>query len=123
MNTNVEFPENRESFEVGFNSTTEIHGKDGEDGVSPTVTTEETNEGIKVTITDVNGTTSATVKHGKDGDKGDPGHTPVIGVDYFTPEEKATFVKEVELGAVGDIDTALDSIIAIQNTLIGGRDV
>ncbi len=59
-------------------------------------------------------------KDGKQGEKGEDGHTPVNGVDYNTPEEKAAFVKEVEDACLGDIDTALDSIIAIQESLIGG---
>ena len=132
MNLGVEFSENEEKFGVRFNGAQVINGKDGKDGFSPIVTTEETDDGVKVTITDANGTSVTTVKHGrdgKDGDKGDPGkdgedgHTPVNGVDYFTPEEKAAFVKEVEKGAIGDIDAALDAIIALQNSLIGGDSV
>ena len=40
---------------------------------------------------------------------------------YNTPEEKAELVDEIEKACLGDIDTALDSIIAIQESLIGGE--
>ena len=49
------------------------------------------------------------------------GYTPQAGVDYNTPEEKAELVDEIEKACLGDIDTALDSIIAIQESLIGGE--
>ena len=48
------------------------------------------------------------------------GYTPQKGVDYYTPEEKAELVKEISTTVTGDIETALDGIIAIQNSLIGG---
>lgn len=60
---------------------------------------------------------------GPKGEKGDDGHTPVAGADYWTDKDKAEIVKEAKLGAVGDIDIALDGIIAIQNELIGGAEV
>ena len=59
--------------------------------------------------------------NGEKGEKGDDGYTPQKGVDYFTPEEKAEFVKEVEDACLGEIETALDGIIALQNSLIGGE--
>lgn len=49
---------------------------------------------------------------------GDPGYTPQAGVDYYTPEEKAAIVNEIKTTVTGDIDTALDAIIAIQDSLI-----
>lgn len=45
----------------------------GLDGYSPTVEFEETEAGIKVTITDVTGPHSAIIKPGPKGDRGDPG--------------------------------------------------
>lgn len=57
------------------------------------------------------------------GDKGDPGDTPVRGVDYWTDADKAEIVKALSEDVLGDIDTALDSIIAIQNALIGGDGI
>ena len=50
--------------------------------------------------------------------KGDPGHTPSKGVDYWTEED----IEEIKSGlnetVLGDIESALDSIIAIQEELI-----
>lgn len=57
--------------------------------------------------------------------KGDPGHTPIKGVDYWTEED----IEEIKSGlnetVLGDIESALDTIIAIQEELInngGGND-
>lgn len=55
---------------------------------------------------------------------GDPGHTPVKGVDYWTEEDKNEIKQELEETTLGDIESALDTIIAIQEELInnGGGD-
>ena len=45
----------------------------GADGVSPTVTTKQTDTGATITITDATGTKTATVTNGAKGDKGDKG--------------------------------------------------
>ena len=86
---------------------------------------------------------------GLKGDKGDAGYTPQKGVDYFTPEdiaslnipsvdqtytptsenaqsgtavaEAVTEAKDYTDTKIGDIDTALDNIIALQNSYIGGN--
>ena len=55
--------------------------------------------------------------------KGDPGYTPVRGVDYWTEADKDEIKKALSEDVLGDIDTALDRIIAIQNELIGGDGV
>ena len=55
--------------------------------------------------------------------KGNKGDTPVKGVDYYTEEEKAELIGEIDKAMLGDIDTALDNIIAIQESLIGGESV
>lgn len=60
---------------------------------------------------------------GEKGERGEPGYTPIKGVDYYTAQEKAELVQEIEQTAIGDIDAALDHIIAIQNELIGGGSV
>ena len=62
-------------------------------------------------------------KQGEQGEQGADGYTPRKGIDYYTDAEKAEFVKEVEDACLGDIETALDSIIAMQNSLIGGESV
>lgn len=51
--------------------------KNGEDGFSPAARVEKTNNGVTITITDKNGTTSETVENGE------PGYTPQKGKDYF----------------------------------------
>lgn len=56
---------------------------------------------------------------GEAGPKGDPGYTPQLGKDYFTEEDKAEIRGYVD-EQMGDIDSALDSILAIENELIGG---
>ncbi len=55
---------------------------------------------------------------GKDGKDGEDGYTPVRGVDYWTEADKAEIKAYVD-EQMGDIETALDGIIAIQNGLIG----
>ena len=49
---------------------------DGEDGISPSASVEQTEEGAVITISDVEGTTTAVVKNGQDG------YTPQKGKDY-----------------------------------------
>ncbi len=44
---------------------------------------------------------------------------PTKGVDYYTDAEKAELIDEIEEEIIGDIDTTLDNIIAIQKVLIG----
>lgn len=57
--------------------------------------------------------------NGKDGKDG---LTPQKGVDYWTEDDKAELVEEISTTVTGDIETALDSIIALQNSLIGGDE-
>ena len=46
---------------------------------------------------------------------------PKKGVDYYTDAEKAAFANEVEKEVIGDIDTAIDRILEIQNSLLSGE--
>lgn len=62
-------------------------------------------------------------ENGAKGDKGDNGYTPQKGVDYYTEEEKEELVQVIADEVTGGIETALDNIIAIQNSLIGGGSV
>lgn len=55
--------------------------QDGEDGFSPIATVTQTADGATISITDKNGTTTATVTNGKDGAKGDKGDTGPAGAD------------------------------------------
>lgn len=66
----------------GTTSATVAHG------VSPTFTLTETDEGVAMECVDVNGTTRSVLKHGPQGPQGVPGNTPVLGVDYFTDDDK-----------------------------------
>ncbi len=72
----------------------------GVPGEAPTVTVTETAEGVIVTATDANGTTSGMVRHGRDGTPGADGKTPVKGEDYFTPDE----VQEIAERAAGMVE-------------------
>lgn len=54
---------------------------------------------------------------------GEDGYTPQKGVDYYTEAEKKEFIQEIESEVVGDVETALDTIIELQNSLIGGGSV
>lgn len=67
-------------------------GPSGADGVSPTVEVSKTGSVTTITITDVNGTKTATIN---DGDKGADGYTPVKGTDYYTEADKAEMVNRV----------------------------
>ena len=55
------------------------NGVDGEDGFSPIATVTQTATGATISITDVNGTTTAIVTNGKDGAKGEKGDTGATG--------------------------------------------
>lgn len=56
------------------------------------------------------------------GENGEDGYTPQKGVDYWTEEDKAEIKAYID-EQLTDIDTALDEIIEIQNSLIGGESV
>lgn len=61
---------------------------DTADGISPTANVKQTEDGAIITVTDKNGTTTATIQNGKDGADG---YTPVKGVDYYTDADKSEF--------------------------------
>ena len=63
--------------------------------ISPTAKVERETDGVLITITDKNGTTTAEVFDGAKGDKGTDGYSPVRGVDYFTEEDKTAMVNAV----------------------------
>ena len=72
------------------------------------------------------GETGAQGPQGEKGETGEAGYTPVKGVDYFTPEEQAAFTAAANAYTdekVGDIEAALDGILALQAALIGGDGV
>ena len=49
------------------------------------------------------------------------GEKPLKNIDYFTDEDKTELVGLVKKEAIGDIESALDNIISIQNKLLGGE--
>lgn len=51
------------------------------------------------------------------------GEKPKKFVDYYTEADKEELAEELENRVIGDIDSALDAIISIQNSLIGGESV
>ena len=68
------------------------------DGVSPIATVSQTGTGAVISITDKNGTTTATVtngKDGKDGADGQDGYTPQKGTDYWTDTDKTDMLNDV----------------------------
>ena len=67
-------------------------GTPGKDGFSPIAKVTQTASGATISVTDANGTTTATVTNGKDGADG---KTPVKGQDYFTEADKQEIVEEV----------------------------
>lgn len=74
-------------------------GGSGADGFSPIATVEQTKTGAIITITDRNGTTTATVSNGPKGDPGD---------DYILTEEDKTEIAEE---AADIVDDALSEVI------------
>lgn len=60
----------------------------------------------------------------EDADKGlFDGYTPVRGVDYWTEADIAQLAKTTETVILGDIDTALDRILQLQQALVGGESL
>lgn len=67
-------------------------GTDGKDGFSPIATVTQTDTGAVISIQDANGTTTAEIFHGENGEDG---YTPVKGTDYLTTEDKNELVNLV----------------------------
>lgn len=59
------------------------NGKDGKDGISPTVTVTETETGATISVTDATGTTTAELHNGEKGDKGDTGSRGAAGKSAY----------------------------------------
>ena len=69
------------------------------EGISPTITLNETDDGVLLAITDKDGTKTATIRHGQDGKqgpvgetgatgaKGSDGRTPIKDIDYFDGQD------------------------------------
>lgn len=71
-------------------------GKTGD--TSPVAVVEEVEGGVRFTVTDKNGITTALIRNGAvgpQGPKGDPGYAPVVGKDYFTDSDIDLIVDRV----------------------------
>ena len=118
---NIEEAIEEKGVEVPYDTDTKQYGKlirgipasEGGDGFSPIAIVTQTDEGAVISITDVNGTTKATVFNGNDGKDGidgvngidgkdgENGYTPVRGTDYWTETDIAeikAYVDEAILG-------------------------
>lgn len=87
-------------------------GAKGDDGYSPTATVEQTDTGAKITITDKNGTTTATVNHGKDGEGGEGGSI-TLDTEMSDTSENAVQNKVIKAyvdGLMGDIESLLQEV-------------
>lgn len=91
--------------------------QNGSDGFSPTATVEQTDTGAVITITDKDGTTTATVTNGKDGvdgakgDKGDPGEDYVL-----TDADKTEIAAKVPLVKVAEQPTFVNDVSECTDT-------
>lgn len=83
--------------EKGDPGYTPVKGTDYFDGVSPTITVGDlsggSQKGHMIIITDADGEHFVTVM---DGEKGEPGYTPVKGTDYYTSADKSEMVNQVK---------------------------
>lgn len=113
----------------GTYSFTVTNGANGDDGVSCT----HSWNGTTLTVTSASGTSSADLK----GEKGDTGHTPVKGTDYFTDADKQEIIDELNNRTdevqwfnlpynstdvtyptdVGAVYTKVNNIVSIQGSL------
>lgn len=78
--------------EQGLKGDTGAQGEKGADGYSPTVSVSKVDKTTTVTITDKDGTKTATIEDGSDGAKGDKGDT---GEDGYSPQVTVSKVDNV----------------------------
>ncbi len=120
----------------GTNGTDGINGTDGEDGFSPTAIVTKSGKTATITITDKNGTTTASVSDGQDGTGG--GSSGGSGDIYSTEETaigtwidgRTIYRKVIDVGKLGAVssgnfgvirqdfsDTDMDVIISMKALL------
>lgn len=75
-----------------------IDGIDGVDGFSPIASVEQTEYGAEITITDSNGTTTAQVVNGSQGEPGTPGTAATVSVGSTTTGAAGTSASVVNSG-------------------------
>ena len=110
MKVDLEFTENESNFKMKFGETQVLH--EGQNGA--TFTPSVSGDGVISWTNDKGLENPAPVNI-----KGRNGKDAIIDQTYNPTSENAQSGIAVA-EAVGDIDTALDNIIAIQNSLIGG---
>lgn len=81
-------------------------GESGADGFSPIAKVTQTSTGATITITDKDGTTSATVSNGKDGAKGDTGDPGAPGVSPTVTTSKSGKVTTITIKDAAGTKTA-----------------
>ena len=86
------------------------------DGVSPTIKVNDITGGHAMNITDKNGTQMVYVMDGAKGDPGDPGYSPVRGVDYFTEDDQESIVEEV-LKQMPEASESIEAVLSGKWTL------
>lgn len=104
------------------------NGQNGSDGISPTVTTTQTNTGAEITITDVKGTNTVVLTNGSDGVKGDPGEKgdPFTYEDFtveqlaFLKGEKGDTGNPGVNGLDGKSITAINLVTDATGVIVGG---
>lgn len=96
-----------------------VKGIEVEDGFSPTAKVEETAEGAKITITDKNGTTTVTVKNGKDGTGGGTAEGAVLYTEQELSEEQQAQARK-NITAVGGVYRVGKNLID-PNTFVEGE--
>ena len=69
-------------------------GQDGQDGVSPTLSVSTITSGHRISITDVNGTTTVDVMDGQDGQDGTDGVSPEVTIAAITGGHSVTITDE-----------------------------
>ena len=85
-------------------------GADGSDGYSPTATVEQTDTGAIITITDKNGTTTANVLNGKDGEGGGSITLDTAMSDTSENGVQNKVIKAYVDGLVGNIESLLAEV-------------
>lgn len=79
-----------------------ISGEDGKDGISPTATVVQMENGAVITIKDINGETTATISNGTDGQNGKSAYTYAQEGGYTGTEEQ--FTQDLGKTAAGSLN-------------------
>lgn len=94
-------------------------GAKGADGVSPTASVTQTDDGAKFTVTDASGTTTAMIKNGTDGNDGAPGKDAVVDAT-LTQDGQAADAK-VTGEKISHLEEDTTALQKRQNVLVGSE--